>query len=1066
MTQKNSSHAARFKASDLSASRTLADALPAPVCPDAAAGLLDPNELSDLGVGFVVKAYPNMGEGDHVIFQFDMGGPGEYTKDFDVSRKKVGTDISFTVPKANVVKALDNDVTAAYLVEPGDGGPEIPSAPLPLHIGNPPLLAAPSVDEAVDGHLDGSLATSDVLVRIPIYKGMAAGDKVYMYWGAAGEAGYYEDEITLRAVRSVTFLVEAEYVGPYLDKTVHVRYDVNRGGAISPSALYALRIGNAPDESKLPAPVVAEAIGDILNPDLVPDGCTGLLGPNEGLGNGVKGKAVWGGGPPDGIEIPFDISENFQTEPYPVHIPYANITPFLNKSVTFQYSVLQTDNATWLQSNVLTLQVEQQVAQVAPPSVPEAANGVLDPRALSPQIGCPVFVPAAEHTRQGDTIRLTWASEKTPGNWDGEHLLLSTEMDQSIEFDVPYTNVMASLDAQVTVSYSLWRAGKRYASSLPLTLTVQQGNLPAATIDQATGSTLDPADCPDGATVRLDRSGGFRAGDQITLQWQGVPGPGSVTANHTVSDAEQGGDVTLNVSQATVQADVGQTVTLEYTVIRAGNPTEEKSPPSLYDVTAQPGQGKLLVMGARNSSAGFRWEHVSHRLSAFDKATSQPLNAQWRYDDESNWKLGASFKDTRPWVPLNVKSQDDTVTIQPVNIAGTGDNGTTRGTAAMVALLNKGGVIGWGVASYGGTVPPTILTYDDVVEMAATQAAFAVRRSNGRIAAWGNADYGGTLPDGFTVSVTDATRIVGSYGAFAVLRANGQIATWGNATFGGQATADVLALTDVTQIFSGSSALAALRKTGQIVAWGDTRYGGKVPESISSEVTDIIDVRGNYESFCALRANKTVVAWGTAGNGGAVPATIAARRDIVELAAASAYAYAVVTDGKQVLVWGHADWGGVLPPDIAELTDIEEVIASKGAFAARRANGRVVAWGSSSWGSVVPADIALIPDIVQVAASDGAFAALRRDGTVVTWGNAAYGGDSSAVKAQLQNVRAIYGNSEAFVAILAGGGAVTWGTAAGGGNSASVKPYLDSGLTYEAGAAARGRARAALRVRA
>ncbi|APD13562.1 hypothetical protein RO07_24730 [Pandoraea pulmonicola] len=1046
----------------------MADALPAPVCPDAAAGLLDPNELGDLGVGFVVKAYSNMGEGDHVIFQFDIGGPGEYAGDFDVSRKKVGADIPFTVPKANIVRALDNDVTAAYLVEPGDGGPEMSSAPLPLHIGNPPLLAAPSVDEAVDGHLDGSLATSAVFVRIPIYKDMAAGDRVYMYWGVVGEAGYYEDGMTMRAVRSVTFQVDAEYVGLYLNKTVHVRYEVDRNGTVSPSALYALRIGNAPDESKLPAPVVAEAIGDILNPDLVPDGCTGLLGPNEGLSNGVKGKAVWGGGPPNGIEIPFNLSNNSQTEPYPVHIPYANITPFLNKSVTFQYSVLQTDNVTWLQSDVLTLQVSQQAVQVAPPSVPEAANGVLDPRTLSPQIGCPVFVPAAEYARQGDTIRLTWASQKTPGNWNGEHVLLANETGQSIEFDVPYTNVMASLDAQVTVSYSLWRAGKRYASSLPLTLTVQQGGLPAATIDQARGSTLDPADCPDGATVRLDRSGGFQTGDQITLLWQGAPGPGSVTANHTVSDAEQGGDVTLSVQQATVQADVGQTVTLEYTVIRAGNPTAEQSPPSLYDVIAQPGQGQLLVMGARNGPNGMRQQFLSHHLSAFDKITSQPLNAQWRYDDEYNWKLGTSFKDTRPWVPLNVRSQDDTVTIQPVNIAGTGSNTSASNLAAMAALLNNGGVIGWGTTGYGADVPSTILTYNDVVEMVSTEAAFAVRRSNGRLAAWGNAGTGGTLPNEIALNVTDATRIAGSATAFAVLRANGQIAGWGDARFGGQPPADILALTDAAQIFPAGTAFAVLRKTGEVAAWGDASGGGKVPESIASGVTDVIDVRGSAMAFCALRADKTVIAWGAGNGGGTVPAAIAARRDIVELAAASAYVYAVLTEGKQVLVWGDDSvwFGGVLPPDIAALTDIEEVTATVGAFAARRTNGEVVSWGNPRSGGAVPPDIAFSPDTVQIASTDAAFAALRRDGTVVTWGDYYFGGDSSSVKSQLQNVRAVYGNRNAFVAVLAGGGAVTWGAAAGGGDSTSVKPFLDSGLTYEATAAARGRARAALRIRA
>jgi alpha-tubulin suppressor-like RCC1 family protein len=1027
--------------------------LPAPACAEAASGYLIPDALPAKGVEFTIAAYPGMAQGDYLLCYFDKGGPGEYTSpEIDITKNSVGKPQTFTVPKANVVKALDKDVKVYYTVEFVDGT-NADSPQLALHIGEPTKLKAPRVDEAPDGHLSDALAHADVHVRIPVYDGMAAKDQIYMYWGTAGDPGYYDDEITIRAVREVAILVPAEYVENWLDKSVKVTYNVKRGDADYPSEPLTLLIGNAEDPNLMPPPTVQEAFDGILNPDLVnPGGAKALIGPNATLANGVTGRVVWCGGPSNGgAEWPFDISERYLTNPYPVTIPYDNIVPFIGKTATLSYEADILPPLPF-QSNVLTLKVERKTAQVSPASIPELVNDVLDPRNVSPSDGAFVYVPPNEQMKVDDTVRLTWACENSLGNWDNSFIVLPSDIGKSIGFQVPFQSIIAGRESKVTVSYDIVRGGKTFAQGTPLTLLIHQGTLPAPTIDEAKQDKLDPADCANGATVRLPASGSFLKGDLITLNWQGAStADGTIAVPHTVTDQESGGDITLLIPLKTVQADVGQSVTLGYTVQRASSTPDETSPPSIYDVVAVPDKGKLLVMGARNNRSVYRGTSTSQYLSAFDKTTLAPVSAQWSYVDQRTSVVGTSFKDTRPWVPLTVQTQDDSVTLNWANIVGSGSDAATPGASALAAHLNHGNVIAWGVADFGGNEPPTTITYNDVVEASSSQKGFAVRRKDGRIAAWGTP----ALPDGFVM--TDAARISGNASAFAVLRTTGQAVAWGDATNGGKVTDAVAGLSDLTTLHMAGFAFASIRKTGNVVAWGNANFGGLVPTDIG-QMTDIVDVRGNYTAFCALRANKTVVGWGQASDGGAVPTEVAARSDILELASASARAFAVLTEGRQVLAWGLPANGGTLPADIASLSDIAEVTATWGAFAARRANGTVVAWGNGAQGGTVPDAVALCNDIVQVCGTGRAFAALRKNGQVVAWGDQTVGGNTAAVAAKLQNVRALYASSESFVALLDGGGIVTWGVLAGGGDNSKVPTIINENgaLTYVATAASRG----------
>ena len=97
----------------------------------------------------------------------------------------------------------------------------------------------------------------------------------------------------------------------------------------------------------------------------------------------------------------------------------------------------------------------------------------------------------------------------------------------------------------------------------------------------------------------------------------------------------------------------------------------------------------------------------------------------------------------------------------------------------------------------------------------------------------------------------DVVDIVATNDAFAALRVDGSVVTWGNPSRGGDSSAvDFEGTSDdlhVSRLFSNFYAFSALRSDGSIVAWGDPDHGGSgVPSfdasnpsiTIASTLTD------------------------------------------------------------------------------------------------------------------------------------------------------------------------------------------------------------------------------------
>ncbi|SFW84125.1 hypothetical protein [Pseudomonas sp. NFACC04-2] len=579
------------------------------------------------------------------------------------------------------------------------------------------------------------------------------------------------------------------------------------------------------------------------------------------------------------------------------------------------------------------------------------------------------------------------------------------------------------------------------------------------TIDQALGNQLDPADTPNGATVRIPAEVNLLEGDSGEVRWVGLPGAGSINVPFTISASEEGQSKTVPVPKSVVEANVDQTITLDYTLRRQGG-LPLPSEPAAYDIRRQVGSGRLLVMGARGTSNALHWTTVasSRLLTALNAVTQQPLEALWQYEGDSGDPIrSAVFHDKQPWRLLHVRTSEDEVRVNPANLFGCGNfkiHDPSQAWGAFIARRNQGNLIGWGVPGHGGAVPSTIATLTDIVGVAHAAYAFAAWRANGRVVAWGWEERGGVVPAAIS-NLTDIVEVVGTGHAFAARRATGHLVAWGDAIAGGVIPAEIALLDDFEEVAASAHAFAARRANGTVVAWGRPDLGGAVPGDIAS-LNDIVELSNAYYVFAARRANGSVVAWGTEPNaGGTVPAAIATLTDIVEVVGASTALAARRSNGS-VVAWGNANSGGAIPAPIATLNDIIQVVSTSGSFAALRASGHVVTWGSSDYGAPVPATIGVFDDIVQIAATAAAFAALRRNGTVVAWGNEMWGG---AVNVNdLTNVRALYANSQAFVALTSDGRVVTWGLADAGGNSDSVQGQLRGQISYYATPASRGAA--------
>ncbi|MCF4995075.1 hypothetical protein GIW70_00610 [Pseudomonas syringae] len=948
-------------------------------------------------------------------------------------------------------------------------------------IGESTRLAAPIATHADQGAIDPDLVTT--YIRIPhdpmIKHGMAINHK---WRGTRPNGSRYEPDLTwyipdkneVEHEEGFLIPVEGKHLKTIEGGTLDLSYDLLSEGEdpdepVRRSSRPASQLRVGEPQFELIHPIVESVIDGALDPDELPNG-TGLIAPRPTVDISKRGDIVtytWVGDVTGTTEDSVTLSSLTENKDVRFNLNAEfvenHIKPNRGQSVTAKYRILRADTDKTSFSNPLTFIIGQkELPQLKPAKVLEAPDGILNPADVPN--GATVEIEANDPDNAGDHFYMVWTTTDGATVYEADKVITGNNKGLPVKFTVDQSVVQASKDKTVIISYHvvLFEGGEAQGEDYELQVQEQTVTLPLATFAQATGpqkDQLNPDDVyPDGAIVLIPATARLKTDDEITVT---VEGQATTTYAHKVSAAEEDKELSsIKVPHSVIDANDGGSIALTYTVKRAAGGTDGPSNPSVYDVRKVVGSGTLKVMGARYNRSTYRASSAIRMLSAFNATTGQPLQAQWKYPAETDWKTATTWRDVHPHEPLQVRTNDDQLTLNPANIFGNGIDTTVTGLAAFVAHRDVGDVVGWGNAQYGALIPSTIITMDDIVEVSCTRSAYAARRANGAVVVWGTAAEGGSMTG---IDPLNFVHVVGNATAFTGLKTTGRIVAWGTAADGGTIPAPVSELTDIVHITAAGQAFAAQRATGHVVAWGLEGNGGTIPADVAG-LTDIETLIGSFGAFAAHRANGRIVGWGHATHGGNVPAEIAALTDIIELSCANAQAFAARRATGQVVAWGTAEYGGTIDPLIEGLTDIVEVSSNWRAFAARRANGRVVAWGRPAEGGAVPDDIATLNDIVQVCGSSMAFAALRRNGTVVAWGNATVGGDTTEVVDQLTQVQALYDNTHGFTALTADGRVVTWGNAAGGGDSSAVQDRLRGKVSYLANPASRGLALKASRL--
>ena len=916
-----------------------------------------------------VRAYPGMGEGDHVTLIWAGrradGTPTDVRPTFDVTQAWVGRDLPFTIDGPTEIAPLAGGSVTVYYQVDYAGGTALVRESEHLDLAVDAVagqLPRPSVIEAPNGVFDPTLALATVSIPgAPL----VANDRVTMSW-RGDVTGLHTDSGVVRTTgQPMNFMVGADDITG--NRQITVTYNINGGPASSTLTLLASAAG------ELRVPVVEQANNGVLRlTDIPAAGAIAHVRPYDRIDLGDR-VTLYLEEPAGNVRWQLQETVTSTTQDLLYTIPRSVLVGLLNRTVQLRYTV-QFDGGGSDTSAPANLRIEEGGTGERPviTSVRNTQTGQEIPDNGNTSATALTFKGTAKRNERvelfdGNVSRGT-DNVNPNGDWElqvsvlggGAHTFTAVGLyDDFPESDPRRLTVTLSGHLLVMGGRSPTRKNKYFGMNLFLRNGRQLHALDATTgkpilarwryEHEAVGTTVTAKDFPDtqpDAVLYVDTDD-----DQKILRPKNILGDGR---ERTYSGTSPGGAFAALRDQGNLVAwgnpiyggNIGGTI------------------PGLTDIV-QFEASPAAFIARRSNGTG----------------SNEGAIVAWGSSTEGGVIPGSS----------GIPSMTDFVDVI----------GSCFG---FTALRSNGQVVAWGAsADTGGVVPDNISRLTDIVEVTCTNTAFAARRRNRAVVAWGSSSGGGTFPnDSVIPSLTDIVEVVGNNQAFAARRENGSVVVWGNTAYGGAFPNGSLipGLTDIVEVIGNSLAFAARRKNNSVVVWGGSTHGGAFPDgSAIPGLTDIIEVVSNWESFAARRTNGAVVAWGAGG--GTLPTDISGMTDIIEVVP-SYRSFAARRSNGAVVAWGSAGTGGTVPNDIAGLTDIVDVVGNYHAFAALRSNGQVVAWGNTSYGGAIPASIVpLLTNVRAIYPNWGAFAALTKDGRVVVWGHGSYGGTNNTVPSNL-----------------------------------------------------------------
>jgi len=302
-------------------------------------------------------------------------------------------------------------------------------------------------------------------------------------------------------------------------------------------------------------------------------------------------------------------------------------------------------------------------------------------------------------------------------------------------------------------------------------------------------------------------------------------------------------------------------------------------------------------------------------------------------------------------------------------------------TDRAFALWYLGGVVTRGHPKDGGQ-SQQIRNLTKVIEVQATDHAFAAIVADGSVATWGDLRYGGNSGE-VQEHLQDVQEIQATSFSFAaIVGIQREVVTWGDRVAGGDSSGVRAQLRNVKAIQASKAAFAAILEdgVGSVVCWGDPRHGGD-NLGVQDQLRNIKEIQATSSAFAALSGDGTVVTWGHPQYGGDSQEIQGELKHVCQIQA-SRRAFAAIRADGEVVAWGDQHCGGDSSSVQTQLKNVKQIQASFGAFAAILANGSVVAWGDQSRGGDCSNFSHLLRNVTQIQAGCAAFAAIRSDGSV------------------------------------------------------------------------------------
>ncbi|WP_248748052.1 hypothetical protein [Pseudomonas sp. MWU12-2037] len=508
-------------------------------------GVLDPADVP-VGTRLIVRQYTDQIRGDEVHYVWNGSRTGIKIDSTLVTEINENEDIPFSIHFDLIKNNEGGTVKASYWVTRVTGRIS-PSEILPMYIGTPMDLAAPSVKQATgvspNQQLNPVAAKDDLTVEIPNY-GIQPGDQVRVTWaGTPGNGSHTTPLQALPGSREIPLPISLTAYN--LDRSVTVTYTVTPSGGTEspPSAPLDLAVLDIPANELEPSqPRILEAANNGEGPELDVSNLTSdatvridswpLIAQGQRIwlrlegtkDNGSRYEKQW-------LGANNWVSAAWYQQGYgEVPIPYTDLQSLRDGStltVEFKASFDQStdeSHATPFPPRTYTIRV---ALDLPAPSVKQATGNApsqqLNP--VSAQDALTVEIPNY-NVQPGDQVRVTWAG--APG--DGSHTTPLQILLPEREIPLPISLTAYNLGRSVTVTYTVTpRSGSESEPSRALTLNVQtipDISLPMPLIPQAAqggiGSELDLSTFVGDTRVTVAPWPLIAAGQRVWLRVEGT----------------------------------------------------------------------------------------------------------------------------------------------------------------------------------------------------------------------------------------------------------------------------------------------------------------------------------------------------------------------------------------------------------------------------------------------------------------------------------------------------------------------------------------------------------------